>query len=54
MCAAALGNLEIVKLLVEAGSALNMKDDDDQTALDKATSNQHDDIVAYLIGLQSP
>jgi hypothetical protein len=54
MCAAALGNLEIVKLLVEAGASLDMKDDDDQTALDKATSNQYDDVVAYLIGLQSP
>jgi ankyrin repeat protein len=54
MYAAALGNLEIVKLLVEAGAAIEMKDDDNQTALDKATSNQHDDVVAYLIGLQSP
>jgi ankyrin repeat protein len=52
LVAATVGNLEIVKLLVNAGVDVNKFDpDDDETALFRAMFNGHQDVVEYLASL---
>ena len=43
------GNLEIVKLLVEAGTNINYKPRDNQSALNSAVVNKHLSVVEYLL-----
>lgn len=43
------GYLNIVKILVENGAAVNLKDDYDVTAIYKAAEQGHLDIIKYLI-----
>ena len=42
------GSLDLVKLLVKAGSDLNLKDEDGTTALDDAISGGNKECAFYL------
>jgi ankyrin repeat protein len=55
LVAASVGDLDIVKLLVESGVDVNKFDpDDEETALYRAMSNAHPHIVEYLEPITSP
>jgi uncharacterized protein len=47
--ASMFGRLEACKLLVEAGADLNQKNDENETALDRAISNEEQEIGEYLL-----
>ncbi len=46
--AASYGHEELVKFLIKSGAGPQIKDGDGKTALDKAKTNHHDDIVKIL------
>lgn len=54
MIAAAEGHLQVVRLLIEAGSDLNVTDAEDSTALSLARSYGHLDVAALLEGAGAP
>lgn len=47
--AASIGNLEIVKYLVEKGCDVNVLDDDHQPPISDAINNNHEAVVNYLL-----
>ncbi|MCC6490947.1 MAG: ankyrin repeat domain-containing protein [Candidatus Hydrogenedentes bacterium] len=49
MLAASLGNLEIARMLIEAGASLDVQDADEQTALMYAVCGQNEDVVTLLL-----
>lgn len=49
MLAAQEGNLDCVRMLIEAGAALDLLDRDNFTALDYAQQNQHRDVSVFLM-----
>jgi ankyrin repeat protein len=49
MHAVTLGNLDVVRWLVEHGASLEFKNDNEETALALATSNEKAAIFQYLI-----
>lgn len=49
ICAVREGHVDVVKALIEAGSDVNVADDDDNTALICAVQEDHTDIVKALI-----
>jgi ankyrin repeat protein len=55
MVAAQNGNLALVRVLIEAGACINLVDNDyGETALDKAASNEHQEVVDYLYPFTNP
>ena len=52
MNAARWGNLEHVKLLIEAGADRDRKSNSGQSALDFARQRKHSDVIAYLESLE--
>jgi uncharacterized protein len=54
MYASASGCIDCVRLLVEAGADVNLQDSDEDTALDKAVANKHQEVSVYLLPLTSP
>jgi ankyrin repeat protein len=51
--AAANGNFEIVRLLVEQGADWSARDSEGQTAADVAARNHHREIARYLRSLEA-
>jgi len=47
--AASAGRLDVVKFLVSCDADLNLRDYEDRTALHRARSNAHSEVVAYLL-----
>ena len=44
-----LDNIEVVKLLIQAGAGVNAKNNEGKTALDYAREEVHEDIVQFLL-----
>ncbi|MCC6694724.1 MAG: ankyrin repeat domain-containing protein [Candidatus Hydrogenedentes bacterium] len=49
MAAASLGNLDITRMLIDAGAALDVQDADEQTALMYAVCRQNEQVVTLLL-----
>jgi len=53
MAAATNGHIEIVKILIEAGVAVNFVGENGETALDQANFYGHEEVSNYLLQITS-